>query len=197
AKPLDRIVTSLRFYSTAQNALRKAGITSPTYIYGSVADLLASKGSDVDLLLVSEGDWDEIERKLPQFHLAFVTPKYLQNLDSFFIYSILRRGVPLISGVEIADASFDPKKLLAEALQTYETAWADGRAYEPQLLDAAGLAAKYILYQKGILPPTSSIGAIFELAKVDENYLGVFRNLEVRPIEDTAKEVIGWARKTR
>ena len=197
AKPLGRIMTSLKLHFVARNALAAAGVNCPVYLYGSAADLLASEGSDVDLLIVSDGDWDEIERKLPHFHLAFVTQEYLRNLDNFFIYLVIKRGVPLLSKVEVADVSFDPQNLLKEALVTYETAEVDGKAYEPQLLCAAGLAAKYLLYKNGVLPPTSSIGAIFELAKLNGAYLEIFRKLEERKVEEASREVVERAKGTK
>jgi predicted nucleotidyltransferase len=196
AKPLAHIVTSLKLHSVTRNALAAAGVNCPVYLHGSAADLLASEGSDIDLLVVSSGGWDEIERKLPHFHLTFVTPEHLRNLDNFFIYLVFRRGVPLSFKVEVADISFDPRDLLKEALRTWETAEVDGKTYGPQLLDAAGLAAKYMLYEKGMLPPTSSIGAIFELAKLDEVYLEAFRKLEEHRIEDVSREVVEWAKRT-
>lgn len=196
AKPLKRIVASLRLYSVAQNALRREGITSPTYIHGSVADQLASEASDIDLLLVSNGDWKEIERKLPNFHLTFVDPEYIRKPVDFSVYIILRRGLPLFSRLEIAQVSFDPRGLLEEAIESYKTARVDGAVYEPQLLDAAGAAAKYILYKSGMLPPTSSIGAIFELARVQEAYLKAFRALEAQRLEDAFEMVMEWAKRT-
>jgi predicted nucleotidyltransferase len=196
AKPLGRIMTSLKMHSVVRNALVAAGVDCPVYLHGSAADLLASEGSDIDLLVVSSGGWDEIERKLPYFHLTFVTPEHLRNLDNFFIYLVFRRGVPLSFKVEVADISFDPRDLLKEALRTWETAEVDGKTYGPQLLDAAGLAAKYLLYEKGMLPPTSSIGAIFELVKLDEVYLEAFRKLEEHRIEDVSVEVMEWAKRT-
>ena len=197
AKPLDRIVTSLRLYSRAQNALRKAGITSPAYIYGSVADLLASKGSDVDILIVARGDWEETERKLSDFHLIFVDPRYAQKPEDFFIYTILKRGIPLFSKLEVPQASFDPQSLLEEAIKIYRSAKFDGATYEPQLVDAAGMAAKHILYKSEVLPPTSSIGAIFELARIQEAYLEAVKALEAQKVEKALKMVMRWARKTR
>lgn len=195
AKPMNRIVASLKLYSIAQNTLRRAGITYPTYIHGSVADQLASGGSDIDLLIVSRGGWEEIERKLPNFHLTFVNPEYIRKPD-FSIYIILKRGVPLFSKLEIAQVSFDPRGLLEEAIESYETAEVDGMVYEPQLLDATGTAAKYILYKSGMLPPTSSIGAVFELARVREAYLKAFRALEAQRLEDAFEMVMEWAKKT-
>jgi predicted nucleotidyltransferase len=197
AKPLRRIAISLKLHSVARNALAAAGVECPVYLHGSAADLLASEGSDIDLLIVSSGGWDEIERKLPHFHLTFVTLERLRNLDNFFIYLALRRGVPLSSKVEVTDISFDPRDLLKEALRTWEVAEVDGKTYEPQLLDAAGLAAKYLLFEKGMLPPTSSIGAIFELAKLDEACLKIFRKLEEHRIEEVSREVMEWAKRTR
>jgi len=197
AKPLGRIIASLRLYSRAQNALRNAGITDPAYVYGSVADLLASEGSDVDLLIVAGGGWEEIERKLPGFHLTFITPEYAWRPTDFFVYTILKRGVPLFSKLEVPQVVFDPKSLLEEAIKLHKSAKFDGATYEPQLVDAAGMAAKYILYKSGMLPPTSSIGAILELAKVREEYLEALKALEAQEVEKALEAVVGWAKKTR
>lgn len=196
AKPSNRIVTSLRLYSTTQNALKKAGISHPTYIYGSVADNLASEGSDVDLLMVTGERWEDTERKLPGFHLTFIDPRYVQKPD-FFIYTVLKRGLPLFSRLEVPQIGFDPQSLLKEAIKIHETAKFDGATYEPQLVDATGMTAKYILYRSGMLPPTSNIGAILELAKVQESYLEAYKAFEVQEVEKALEMVMGWAKRTQ
>ena len=197
AKPLDRVVGSLRLHSRAKNALEKAGVMCPAYIYGSVADLLASHGSDVDVLIVSDGGWEETELKLPDFHLTFITSGYAHEPMDFFTYTILKRGVPIFSKLEIPQASFDPEGLLKESVKIQQTAKFDGAIYEPHLMEATGVLAKYILYKHGLLPPTSSIGAILELAKVQEAYLEAFRAIEALEVEKALDMVMRWARKTR
>ena len=197
AKPLDRIVESLRLYSKAKNAFEKAGVVCPAYIYGSVADLLASRGSDVDVLIVSDGGWEETELKLHDFHLTFITPWYAREPRDFFTYTILKRGVPIFSKLEIPQASFDPEGLLEESVKIQKTSKFDGAFYGPHLMEATGVLAKYILYKHGLLPPTSSIGAILELAKVQEAYLKAFRSIEALEVEKALDMVMRWARKTK
>ena len=197
AKPLDRIVESLRLYSKVKNAFEKAGVMCPAYVYGSVADLLASHGSDVDVLIVSDGGWEETELKLPDFHLTFITSEYAHEPRDFFIYTILKRGVPIFSRLEIPQASFDPEGLLEESVKIWNAAKFDGAVYEPHLIKATGVLAKYILCKHGLLPPTSGIGAILELAKVQEAYLEAFRAIEALEVEKALDMVMRWARKTR
>lgn len=194
AKSLDRIMVSLTKYFKVRNIIDSMKVKYPIYLHGSVADLLASKASDIDLLIVSDENWENIEKMFPSMHVTFLKKRNLEKTVDFNIYLIFKRGIPLTVKVQTPKLSpFNPKKLLETSQILFETAKINSLIYEPQILTAIGLAAKYILYKNGILPPTSTVGAIFELAKIKEEYLKVFKELKTRKIEEIYKKVIKWA----
>ena len=72
AKSLDRIMVSLTKYFKVRNIIDSMKVKYPIYLHGSVADLLASKASDIDLLIVSDENWENIEKMFPSMHVTFL-----------------------------------------------------------------------------------------------------------------------------
>ncbi|MHA1583429.1 MAG: type IV toxin-antitoxin system AbiEi family antitoxin domain-containing protein [Candidatus Baldrarchaeia archaeon] len=194
AKPLDRIVASLTKYFKVMNLIDSMKLKYPIYLYGSVADLLASQASDIDLLIVADENWETLEKTFSSMHVTFVKKRNLMQSMGFNLYLIFKKGIPLTTKVQVPNlSSFKPEKLLETSRILFETAKINSLIYEPQVLTAIGFASKYILYKNGILPPTSTVGAIFELAKIKEEYLKAFKELETRKPEEIYKRVIKWA----
>jgi len=194
AKPLDRIITSLTKYFKATNLIDSMRLKYPIYLYGSVADLLASQASDIDLLIVADENWETLEKMFSSMHVTFVKKRNLMQSMDFNLYLIFKKGIPLTTKVQVPNlSSFKPEKLLETSRILFETAKINSLIYEPQVLTAIGFAAKYILYKNGILPPTSTVGAIFELAKIKEEYIKAFKELGTRKLEEIYKRVIKWA----
>lgn len=194
AKPLNRIMTSLTKYFKVKNLVDSIKVESPIYLYGSVADLLATKVSDIDLLVVSDENWEIFEKMFPSVHITFLKKRNLEQPLDFNLYLIFKRGIPLTTKVQMPKlSSFNPKKLLETSQILFEMAKINSLTYEPQILTAIGFAAKYILYKNGILPPTSTVGAIFELARIKEEYLKAFKYLETQKLEKIYEMVIKWA----